>query len=72
MFLVWIWFLGIFPTDFALSVFQPITFALVYVGTTLKDLSDVKHGWSEFSTARWVRLSYSAVHRKFLLSHSWA
>lgn len=33
---------------------QPITLALVYVGTTLKDLSDVTHGWSEFSTARWV------------------
>lgn len=33
---------------------MPITFALVYVGTTLKDLSDVTHGWSEFSTTRWV------------------
>ncbi|WRX21338.1 SNARE associated Golgi protein - like 5 [Theobroma cacao] len=33
---------------------MPITLALVYVGTTLKDLSDVTHGWSEFSTARWV------------------
>ncbi|XP_010546832.1 PREDICTED: uncharacterized protein LOC104818792, partial [Tarenaya hassleriana] len=28
---------------------MPITLALVYVGTTLKDLSDVTHGWSEFS-----------------------
>ncbi|KAG5113583.1 hypothetical protein JHK82_036852 [Glycine max] len=26
-----------------------ITLALVYVGTTLKDLSDVTHGWGEFS-----------------------
>ena len=34
---------------------QPITLALVYVGTTLKDLSDVTHGWSEFSKTRWVR-----------------
>lgn len=36
---------------------QPITLALVYVGTTLKDLSDVTHGWSEFSKTRWVRAS---------------
>ncbi|EOY05528.1 SNARE associated Golgi protein family isoform 2 [Theobroma cacao] len=35
---------------------MPITLALVYVGTTLKDLSDVTHGWSEFSTARWAFL----------------
>ncbi|XP_031495141.1 uncharacterized protein LOC116260791 [Nymphaea colorata] len=35
---------------------MPITFALVYVGTTLKDLSDVTHGWSEISTTRWVML----------------
>ncbi|XP_042453038.1 transmembrane protein 64-like [Zingiber officinale] len=33
---------------------MPITFALVYVGTTLKDLSDVTHRWSEVSTTRWV------------------
>ncbi|CAJ2658454.1 TVP38/TMEM64 family membrane protein slr0305-like [Trifolium pratense] len=33
---------------------MPITFALVYVGTTLKDLSDVTHGWSEFSKTRWA------------------
>ncbi|XP_020265395.1 uncharacterized protein LOC109840967 [Asparagus officinalis] len=33
---------------------MPITLALVYVGTTLKDLSDVTHGWSEVSTSRWV------------------
>ncbi|MQL73790.1 hypothetical protein Taro_006180, partial [Colocasia esculenta] len=33
---------------------MPITLALVYVGTTLKDLSDVTHGWSDFSTTRWV------------------
>lgn len=38
-----------------LSLLQPITFALVYVGTTLKDLSDVTHGWGEFSKTRWVR-----------------
>uniref|UniRef100_A0A5B6ZB75 VTT domain-containing protein n=1 Tax=Davidia involucrata TaxID=16924 RepID=A0A5B6ZB75_DAVIN len=33
---------------------MPITFALVYVGTTLKDLSDVTHGWNELSTTRLV------------------
>ncbi|PIN00227.1 hypothetical protein CDL12_27269 [Handroanthus impetiginosus] len=33
---------------------MPITFALVYVGTTLKDLSDVTHGWHEFSKTRWA------------------
>ncbi|XP_026662464.2 TVP38/TMEM64 family membrane protein slr0305-like [Phoenix dactylifera] len=35
---------------------MPITLALVYVGTTLKDLADVTHGWSEVSPARWVLL----------------
>ncbi|CAA3021237.1 SNARE associated Golgi family [Olea europaea subsp. europaea] len=33
---------------------MPITIALVYVGTTLKDLSDVTHGWNEFSKTRWA------------------
>ncbi|KAH7666960.1 hypothetical protein IHE45_12G029400 [Dioscorea alata] len=33
---------------------MPITFALVYVGTTLKDIADVTHGWSEVSTSRWL------------------
>lgn len=32
---------------------MPITFAFVYVGTTIKDLSDVTHGWNEISTTRW-------------------
>ncbi|KAF3457204.1 hypothetical protein FNV43_RR01861 [Rhamnella rubrinervis] len=31
---------------------MPITLVLVYIGTTLKDLSDVTHGWSEFSYTR--------------------
>ncbi|KAK2990512.1 hypothetical protein RJ640_019792 [Escallonia rubra] len=35
---------------------MPITFGLVYVGTTLKDLSDVTHGWNEVSKTRWVRM----------------
>jgi len=34
---------------------QPLTVALVYAGTTLKDISDVTHGWGEFSKTRWVR-----------------
>ncbi|XP_054786024.1 uncharacterized protein LOC129292498 [Prosopis cineraria] len=33
---------------------MPVTLALVYLGTTLKDLSDVTHGWSEFSKTRWA------------------
>ncbi|KAI9114850.1 hypothetical protein K1719_013863 [Acacia pycnantha] len=33
---------------------MPITLALVYVGTTLKDISDVTHGWGEFSKTRWA------------------
>ncbi|XP_019437228.1 PREDICTED: uncharacterized protein LOC109343407 isoform X2 [Lupinus angustifolius] len=36
------------------SGFKPLTVALVYVGTTLKDLSDVTHGLEQFSTSRWV------------------
>ncbi|KAA8543215.1 hypothetical protein F0562_021290 [Nyssa sinensis] len=51
---------------------MPITFALVYVGTTLKDLSDVTHGWNEVSTTRWVFIGirlydicpYGGVHYK--------
>ncbi|KAF1895430.1 hypothetical protein Lal_00044080 [Lupinus albus] len=33
---------------------MPITLALVYVGTTLKDLSDVTHSWGDFSKTRWA------------------
>uniref|UniRef100_A0A2P2LC18 SNARE associated Golgi protein family n=1 Tax=Rhizophora mucronata TaxID=61149 RepID=A0A2P2LC18_RHIMU len=40
---------------------MPITLALVYVGTTLKDLSDVTHGWREFSTTRWVLIAFGLV-----------
>ncbi|KAK7292381.1 hypothetical protein RIF29_08159 [Crotalaria pallida] len=40
---------------------MPLTLALVYVGTTLKDLSDVTHGWGNFSTGRWVFLILSVV-----------
>ncbi|XP_077240646.1 uncharacterized protein LOC143881457 isoform X2 [Tasmannia lanceolata] len=37
---------------------MPITFALVYIGTTLKDLSDVTHGWNEVSRTRWWLLLF--------------
>lgn len=33
---------------------MPITVALVYVGTTLKDLSDVTQGWNEFPKSDWA------------------
>lgn len=36
---------------------MPVTFAFVYVGTTLKDLSDVTHGWAEVSKTRWVLMA---------------
>ena len=38
---------------------MPITLALVYAGTTLKDLSDVTHGMGEFSKTRWAFLLLS-------------
>lgn len=47
-------------------MFQPVTFALVYVGTTLKDLSDVTHGWGEVSTTRWVRETPVILFKKML------
>ncbi|KAF9618367.1 hypothetical protein IFM89_001002 [Coptis chinensis] len=40
---------------------MPITLVLVYVGTTLKDLSDVTHGWGEISPTRWVIFISSIV-----------
>ncbi|KAL2459189.1 SNARE associated Golgi protein family [Forsythia ovata] len=40
---------------------MPITLALVYVGTTLKDLSDVTHGWGEFSKTRWALIVLGLV-----------
>ncbi|XP_010255885.1 PREDICTED: uncharacterized protein LOC104596428 [Nelumbo nucifera] len=40
---------------------MPITLALVYVGTTLKDLSDVTHGWDEVSTTHWVVIALGLV-----------
>ncbi|KAK3019846.1 hypothetical protein RJ639_004091 [Escallonia herrerae] len=40
---------------------MPITLALVYVGTTLKDLSDVTHGWNEFSKTRWAFIVFGLV-----------
>lgn len=40
---------------------MPITFAFVYVGTTIKDLSDVTHVWNEISTTRWILLTIGSV-----------
>ncbi|KAJ4868910.1 SNARE associated Golgi protein family [Raphanus sativus] len=40
---------------------MPITLVLVYVGTTLKDLSDVTHKWSELSFGHWASLILSLV-----------
>lgn len=40
---------------------MPITLALVYVGTTLKDLSDVTHGWNEVSKTRWIFIATGFV-----------
>ncbi|GER32339.1 SNARE associated Golgi protein family [Striga asiatica] len=39
----------------------PITLVLVYVGTTLKDISDVTHGWSGLSKTRWAFIALSFV-----------
>nr|XP_018677328.1 PREDICTED: uncharacterized protein LOC103969706 [Musa acuminata subsp. malaccensis] len=36
------------------SILSPITLALVYVGTTFKDLADVTHRWNEVSSTHWV------------------
>lgn len=35
---------------------MPITAALVYVGTTIKDLSDISHHWGHFTTFEWMLL----------------
>lgn len=40
---------------------MPMTMALVYAGTTLKDLSDITHGWHEFSPSRWIFLMTSLL-----------
>ncbi|KAE9586076.1 putative transmembrane protein TMEM64 [Lupinus albus] len=37
---------------------MPITFALLYVGTTFKGLSHITHGWNEVSTINWVFLLF--------------
>ncbi|PNX75112.1 hypothetical protein L195_g031043 [Trifolium pratense] len=40
---------------------QPITMALVYAGTTLKDLSDVTRDMGEFSKTRLAFIIFSVV-----------
>ncbi|XP_057508537.1 uncharacterized protein LOC130791412 [Actinidia eriantha] len=49
---------------------MPITFALVYVGTTLKDLSDVTHGWDEVSKTRWVLIAAGFVISVILMVYT--
>ncbi|PSS33900.1 TVP38/TMEM64 family membrane protein like [Actinidia chinensis var. chinensis] len=46
---------------------MPITLTLVYVGTTLKDLSDVTHGWHDFSKTRWAMIIAGFVMSVVLL-----
>nr|ADE75858.1 unknown [Picea sitchensis] len=45
----------------------PITLALVYVGTTIKDLSDVTHGWKDISLAHWILLTVGFVSTVVLM-----
>ncbi|KAI7989347.1 TVP38/TMEM64 family membrane protein slr0305 [Camellia lanceoleosa] len=40
---------------------MPVTRALVYIGTTLKDHADVMHGWHDFSKAHWIRAMSPAL-----------
>lgn len=45
----------------------PITLALVYVGTTIKDLSYVIHGWKDISLAHWILLTVGFVSTVVLM-----
>ncbi|KAL4588209.1 hypothetical protein LXL04_001091 [Taraxacum kok-saghyz] len=40
---------------------MPITFVFVYIGTTLKDLSDVTHGWHDISKTRWMFIASGLI-----------
>lgn len=40
---------------------MPITFAFVYIGTTLKDLSDIRHAWNDGSTSHWIFIALGFV-----------
>lgn len=46
---------------------MPITLVLVYVGTTLKDLSDVTHGWDGSSKMRWAFVVFGLVVSAILM-----
>ncbi|XVF32616.1 hypothetical protein REPUB_Repub17cG0097700 [Reevesia pubescens] len=46
---------------------KPSTFGLVYVGTTLKDLSDVTHGWNEVSTGHRVFMAIGFAVSVFMI-----
>lgn len=45
----------------------PITLALVYVGTTIKDLSDVTHGWKDISLSHWILVTVGFVSTVVLM-----
>ncbi|KAG8477703.1 hypothetical protein CXB51_027680 [Gossypium anomalum] len=46
--------LSYFVKSLAFFLLQPSIFGLAYIGTTIKDLSDVTHGWNEISTIHQV------------------
>ncbi|KAF6145278.1 hypothetical protein GIB67_041473 [Kingdonia uniflora] len=48
---------------------MPITALLVYMGTTLKDLSDVTHGWGEVTKTRWVAIICGIVFSAALMMY---
>ena len=45
-------------------ILQPITGALVYLGTTIKDLSDITHDWGHFTTFEWVKVIKIFIYLK--------
>ncbi|GJX07525.1 SNARE associated Golgi protein [Tanacetum coccineum] len=48
---------------------MPITFVFVYIGTTLKDLSDVTHGWHDISKTRWIFMASGLVTSVILIAY---
>ncbi|KAH1081335.1 hypothetical protein J1N35_021096 [Gossypium stocksii] len=50
-----------------ISSFKPSIFGLAYIGTTIKDLSDVTHGWNEISTIHQVLMAIGFCASAILL-----
>nr|XP_043610148.1 TVP38/TMEM64 family membrane protein slr0305-like [Erigeron canadensis] len=48
---------------------MPITFVFVYIGTTLKDLSDVTHGWHEISKTRLMVMAFGLILSVILIAY---